>query len=75
MLRRLDLPVEVGGATGFDNPDNLAQTPDGKLVIVAGTTVAQLIAGSVKLSGQSDLRLYYDEDWFFTFPPELEIGS
>jgi len=37
--------------------------------------VAQLISGSVKLSGQSDLRLYYDEDWFFTFPPELEIGS
>jgi hypothetical protein len=37
--------------------------------------VAQLIAGSVKLSGQTDMRLYYDEDWFFTFPPELKIGQ
>ncbi|MDA0677056.1 MAG: DUF839 domain-containing protein [Chloroflexi bacterium] len=36
----VNVPVEIGipGAsgfqTGFDNPDNLAQTPDGKLVIV-----------------------------------------
>lgn len=36
----VNVPVEIsrpGGAgfqTGFDNPDNLAQTPDGRLVIV-----------------------------------------
>lgn len=36
----MNVPVEVGVPgdpdfqTGFDNPDNLAQTPDGKLVIV-----------------------------------------
>jgi len=29
-----NVPVEANGATGFDNPDNLAQTPDGKLIIV-----------------------------------------
>jgi hypothetical protein len=30
----LNVPVETGGQTGFDNPDNLAQTPDGKLIVV-----------------------------------------
>jgi len=30
----LNVPVESSGQTGFDNPDNLAQTPDGKLIIV-----------------------------------------
>lgn len=30
----LNVPVETGGQTGFDNPDNLAVSPDGKLVIV-----------------------------------------
>ena len=36
----LNVPVEIGvpGSpgfqTGFDNPDNLAQTPDGKLIII-----------------------------------------
>jgi sugar lactone lactonase YvrE len=30
----LNVPIESSGVTGFDNPDNLAQTPDGKLVIV-----------------------------------------
>lgn len=29
----VNVPVE-SGQTGFDNPDNLAQTPDGKLIIV-----------------------------------------
>ena len=30
----VNVPVESSGVTGFDNPDNLAQTPDGKLIIV-----------------------------------------
>jgi hypothetical protein len=30
----LNVPIEANGETGFDNPDNLAQTPDGKLIIV-----------------------------------------
>ena len=30
----LNVPVESSTVTGFDNPDNLAQTPDGKLIIV-----------------------------------------
>jgi len=36
----VNVPVEIGVPgdadfqTGFDNPDNLAETPDGKLVIV-----------------------------------------
>ncbi|GGB81153.1 hypothetical protein GCM10011352_03590 [Marinobacterium zhoushanense] len=29
-----NVAVESSGVTGFDNPDNLAKTPDGKLVIV-----------------------------------------
>lgn len=30
----LNVPVEANGESGFDNPDNLAATPDGRLVIV-----------------------------------------
>ena len=30
----VNVPVETSSQTGFDNPDNLAQTPDGKLIIV-----------------------------------------
>ena len=30
----VNVPVESSGVTGFDNPDNLAQTPDGRLIIV-----------------------------------------
>ncbi|KEA63022.1 phosphatase-like [Marinobacterium lacunae] len=30
----VNVDVESGSATGFDNPDNLAKTPDGKLVII-----------------------------------------
>lgn len=30
----ISIPGATGFQTGFDNPDNLAQTPDGKLVIV-----------------------------------------
>jgi hypothetical protein len=30
----VNAPVETGGQTGFDNPDNLAHGPDGKLWIV-----------------------------------------
>lgn len=37
--------------------------------------VAQLIVGELDLSGQGGLRVYYDDDWFFRWPPELKIGS
>jgi hypothetical protein len=30
----VNVSVESEGVTGFDNPDNLAETPDGKLVII-----------------------------------------
>ena len=30
----VNVSVESKGVTGFDNPDNLAETPDGKLVII-----------------------------------------
>jgi secreted PhoX family phosphatase len=30
----VNVPVESSGVTGLDNPDNLARTPDGKLVVV-----------------------------------------
>lgn len=37
--------------------------------------VAQLMVSELDLSGQGGLRIYYDEDWFFRWPPELKIGS
>ncbi|MCA9018231.1 MAG: DUF839 domain-containing protein, partial [Planctomycetaceae bacterium] len=33
VLPGLNVPIESNDTSGFDNPDNLAQTPDGKLVI------------------------------------------
>jgi hypothetical protein len=48
----VNVPVEIGRPgdanfrTGFDNPDNLAQTPDGKLVIVEDNVPSDIwIAG------------------------------
>lgn len=44
----VNAPVEIGNATtegnqtGFDGPDNLAQTPDGKLVIVEDNTASDI---------------------------------
>ena len=59
ILPGLNVPVEAPGVTGFDNPDNLAKTPDGKLVIVedsvpsdiwiAPTTGNQATASSIWL--------------------------
>lgn len=44
----VNVPVEIGNPTtegnqtGFDGPDNLAQTPDGKLVIVEDNTASDI---------------------------------
>ena len=47
----LNVPVEAGGATGFDNPDNLAQTPDGKLIIVEDNNPSDIWIASPDLDG------------------------
>ncbi|MCB1097374.1 MAG: DUF839 domain-containing protein, partial [Verrucomicrobiae bacterium] len=42
----LNVPVESGSVTGFDNPDNLGQTPDGKLIIIEDNVPSDIwIAG------------------------------
>jgi secreted PhoX family phosphatase len=55
----VNVPVETGGATGFDNPDNLAQTPDGKLIIVEDNVPSDIWIAPTSSDGVAD------EVWLF----------
>jgi len=51
----VNAPLESGNDTGFDNPDNLAQTPDGKLIIIEDNIPSDIwIAQDDNKDGQAD---------------------
>jgi secreted PhoX family phosphatase len=47
----LNVPVETSSVTGFDNPDNLARTPDGRLMIVEDNVPSDIWVCSRDLDG------------------------
>jgi len=57
----LNVPIEAGGQTGFDNPDNLAQTPDGRLVIVEDNVPSDIWICSADADGDGAA----DDVWHF----------
>lgn len=55
----LNVPVETGGMTGFDNPDNLAQTADGQLVIIEDNVPSDIWIASTKNPAEAvEVRLF-----------------
>ena len=57
----VNVPVERSGVTGFDNPDNLAATPDGKLMIVEDNVPSDIWVASK----DQDKDGAADEVWHF----------